>query len=105
MRLVITAPAEQDLNGIIDYIAADNPDAAANVYKNIVVAAHRLIDFPALGRSGWLPGTRELVVPGLPYIVVYQVDAVHDAVILLAVFHSARDLARALTKRRKKTRK
>lgn len=103
MRLVITEPAAHDLDGIVDYIATDNPDAAENVYRSIVAAARRLIDFPALGRSGWLPGTRELVIPDFPYIIVYQVDAVHDTVTVLAVFHGARDLARALTTRRKKT--
>lgn len=101
MQLVITEPAEHDLGDIVDYIASDNPDAAANVYKKIVVAANRLIDFPAMGRSGWLPGTRELVIPNLPYIVVYQVDATRDTVTILAVFHGARDLVHALAERGK----
>lgn len=105
MRLIITEPAEQDLDGIVDYIAADNPGAAASVFKQIVVAANRLTDFPAMGRSGWLPGTRELVVPDLPYIIVYQVEAPSDTVTILAVFHGARNLALALAERRKQTRK
>lgn len=103
MRLVITEPAGHDLDGIVDYIAADNPAAAASVYQKIVATARRLKDFPALGRSGWLPGTRELVVPDLPYIIVYQVEAAHNTISILAVFHDARDLVRALTERRNKT--
>ena len=36
---------------------------------------------------------------GLPYIVVYEVSA--EAVTVLAVFHGARDLARAMAERSK----
>lgn len=97
MRLLIAEPAARDLAGIVDYIAADNPVAAENVYRGIVRAAQRLSDLPALGRPGRHPGTRELSVPGLPYLIVYQVGA--DAVTVLAVFHTARDLARAVRDR------
>lgn len=97
MRLLIAEPAARDLAGIVDYIAADNPVAAENVYRGIVRAAQRLPDLPALGRPGRHPGTRELSVPGLPYLVVYQVGA--DSVTVLAVFHTARDLARAVRDR------
>lgn len=105
MQVSVAQAAQQDLVDIVDYVASDNPTAAENVYDHIVAAAERLADFPAMGRSGWLPGTRELVVPGFPYIVVYQVDAAHDTVTILAVFHGARDLVRALTERRKKAKK
>lgn len=43
--------------------------------------------FPASGRLGQVPGTREVVVPGLPYIVVYTHDDV--SVDVVAVFHGA----------------
>lgn len=99
MRLVITAPAENDLDGIFDYIAAEDPTAAMSVHRKITAMAQRLTDFPAMGRSGWLPGTRELVVPGLPYIIIYRIERTGDTVTILAVFHGARDLTRALAKR------
>lgn len=37
-------------------------------------------------------------MPSLPYLIVYEVGA--DVVTVLAVFHTARDLARALAERR-----
>ena len=47
--------------------------------------------FPRLGRSGSVPGTLEWITPGLPYIVVYQINAAQDRLIVLAVFHTAQD--------------
>jgi toxin ParE1/3/4 len=99
VRLVFAEPAARDLDDIIDYIALDNPPAAEKVYRAIVTAAERLQDFPEIGHAGRLPATRELSVTSLPYIIVYEVGI--DIVTVLAVFHGARDLARALHERRK----
>jgi plasmid stabilization system protein ParE len=38
---------------------------------------------------GRIPGTRELVVPGLPYIVLYEVA--DTAVQILHIYHGARN--------------
>jgi len=91
MRLAFARAARRDLDAIIDYVALDHPTAAEQVFRAIVAAAERLTGFPEMGRAGRLPGTRELVVPGLPYLLVYQVAT--DRVTVLAVFHDARDLA------------
>jgi toxin ParE1/3/4 len=98
-RLVIAEPAARDLEAIVDYIALDNLTAAQSVYQAIVSAAEQLPEFPALGRLGRYPETRELSVADLPYLIVYQVTL--DAVTIVAVFHAARDLARALDDRLK----
>lgn len=98
MRLDFTEPAERDLDDIIDYIALDNPAAAEKVYRAIVAAAERLTRFPEIGRVGRLPDTRELTIASLPYLIVYQVAA--ETVTILAVFHSAHDLGRALAERK-----
>jgi toxin ParE1/3/4 len=96
-RLIIAEPAARDLGQIVDYIAMDNPVAAESVYRSIVKAARRLPDLPALGRPGRHPGTRELSVAGVPYLIVYEVGP--QAVTVLAVFHTSRDLAKALRDR------
>ena len=96
-RLVFAEPAERDLGDIIGFIALDSLAAAERVYRAIVAAAERLTDFPHMGRPGRLPDTRELPVSGLPYLIVYEVGA--DVVTVLAVFHTSRDLARALGER------
>jgi len=70
------------------YIARDNPAAAARVVRAIEEAVQNLTRFPALGRPGRAPGTRELVVPATPYIIPYRVR--NDAVEILRVFHASR---------------
>lgn len=91
MRLRYTADALAHLQSIRSYLADRNPAAARRVMAAISVAASRLCDFPQLGRSGESPGTREWVVQGSPYIVVYQVDADREEIRVLGVFHGAQD--------------
>ena len=45
--------------------------------------------FPFIGRNGRVEGTREWIVRGLPYIIVYRVTA--DTVVVLAIFHGAQN--------------
>ncbi len=97
MKLLIAGPASRDLENIIDYIALDNPAAAGEVYRSIVSSARRLTEFPYMGRAGRLAGTRELSISRLSYLVVYEIS--EDAITILAVFHTARNLARAFEER------
>jgi toxin ParE1/3/4 len=103
MQLALAEPAARDLDSIIAYIALDNPAAAETTFRAIVDVAGSLTDFPEMGQRGRLADTRELTVPGLPYQIVYRIDG--DTVTVLAVFHTARDLARALSDRRKELRR
>jgi toxin ParE1/3/4 len=77
-----------NLNAEAAYIARDNPDAAVRVVTAITTAVDRLAQYPALGRAGRVPGTRELVVPHSPYIIPYRVRG--EAVEILRVLHVAR---------------
>ncbi|HEY3118137.1 MAG TPA: type II toxin-antitoxin system RelE/ParE family toxin [Chloroflexota bacterium] len=52
--------------------------------------AARLGNYPNLGRTGRIPGTRELPIGRTPYLVVYTVDRSIDTVIILRVLHGAR---------------
>lgn len=72
------------------YIAADDPAAARLVVGRVLAAVNLLIDQPALGRPGRVPGTRELVVPKTRYLVPYRVR--RDTIEILRVFHTSRRL-------------
>lgn len=78
-----------DLSNIRDYIAEINVDAAHVVTERVLRSVGRLEAFPQSGRPGRARGTREVVVPGYPYIVVYTHD--DAAVDIVAVFHAAQD--------------
>jgi plasmid stabilization system protein ParE len=53
-------------------------------------AADSLRYFPESGRIGDSPGTREKVVHGFPYIIVYEVRLEQPGeIVVLAVFHGA----------------
>jgi toxin ParE1/3/4 len=80
--------AVRSLASIWDHVAKDNPETASRVISRIVEAALRLEQFPLSGRAGRIQGTRELVVPGFPYINPYRV--VDDAVLISAIIHTSR---------------
>jgi toxin ParE1/3/4 len=78
-----------ELEAIGDYIAERNPRAADRVVNEIHSRTHRLLSSnPFIGRRGEIPGTRELVLPGTPYIVAYRVT--ETRVEVLFVQHGAR---------------
>ncbi|MGK2958777.1 MAG: type II toxin-antitoxin system RelE/ParE family toxin [Acidimicrobiales bacterium] len=87
--IVIWSPtARAHLGRVQAFIVEDNPRAAATMAKRILTAVERLIDFPASGRPGKLPHTRELVVPGTPFFLPYRVKG--QTVEILGVIHGAR---------------
>jgi toxin ParE1/3/4 len=89
MKVRYSPAARRHLGSIHAYLNERNPVAAVRVVVRIRQAAERRGDFPETGRPGLVPGTREWVVTGLPYILVYEVRAETDEVIILGVYHGA----------------
>jgi toxin ParE1/3/4 len=87
MKVLWTLSAEQDRADIVDFIANDNPLAAIRMDELFSAAVGRLAEHPLLGRSGQIPGTRELI-PHESYRLVYEVRA--DTVWILTLVHTAR---------------
>jgi plasmid stabilization system protein ParE len=100
MKLVFDDLALADLEGIYHWIAQDSPRIAKAVVDRVFASTELLASFPFMGRAGREDGTREWVVPRLPYIVVYEVDEIRGEIIVIAVFHGARDRDAALKERR-----
>ena len=88
-QVLFREAARDDLTNIHDYIAADNPDAARRVIQAIGASIAKLETFNQLGRTGREPGTFELVISKLPYIVVYEIT--EDAVEIIAIFHTSQN--------------
>lgn len=91
MKVIIREAAYDDLDRIFEWIAKDRPRSAHAVVDRILESAARLGRFPHIGHLGRRKGTLEWVVPGLPYIVVYQLNLERDVVDVIAVFHGAQD--------------
>jgi addiction module RelE/StbE family toxin len=85
--VIWTPEAERDRADIWEYIAADNPRAAARIDELFARAAGRLANHPHLGRAGKIPGTRELI-PHESYRLVYEIDG--ETVWVLALVNPAR---------------
>ena len=87
MRVKWTRKALVNLENAVEFIAADKPTAAADVVLKIWNAAKMLAGQPGMGRPGRVPGTRELVIPGLSYILPYVEK--EGAVFILRVMHTS----------------
>jgi toxin ParE1/3/4 len=79
--------AVHDLQELRHYIAQDNTLAANRVAKQILTAINLLSEQPGIGRLGRVHETRELVIPGTPYIVPYRVK--NNSIEILRIFHGA----------------
>jgi toxin ParE1/3/4 len=94
MKLRFTLEALDHIAAIHFYIEAKNARAAAHIVDRVFSDCDRLSEFPEIGHIGTAPGTFEWTVAGLPYIIVHQLDAKKDEVIVLGVFHGAQDRPR-----------
>jgi toxin ParE1/3/4 len=87
MKIRWSPEAATDFVGIVKYIRQQNPSAADRVAHAIFESATSLKSFPDRGRPGRVKDTRELVLPSLPFIVVYRVK--RHAVEIVRVLHGS----------------
>ncbi len=88
MYLEWTRPALRDLREAGDFIALDSPTAAKRMADRVQEAVEYLVVHPNMGRTGRVSGTRELVISGTPFIVIYRVRMPN--IQILRVLHHAR---------------
>jgi len=88
MRLRWTPVAADDLEAIFEYVSKEHPTLAQSTVRLLYETVRSLRGFPQRGRRGE-DGTRELVLPRLPYIIVYRV--MPEVVEVIRIFHGAQD--------------
>ncbi|MGV3551690.1 type II toxin-antitoxin system RelE/ParE family toxin [Rhizobium sp.] len=71
----------------IAYIHQHNPRAASRIQAQIIRRVALLERFPRSGRIGRQQDSRELVVTGTPYIVIYAVAG--DVIQIMHVVHTS----------------
>jgi toxin ParE1/3/4 len=93
VEVIWTEPALDQLNDIAEYIATDNPAAAAQLVKRVFQSTDQLAHFPESGRQPpELPDSvyRELVIS--PCRLFYRCE--HQKVFMLHVLRQERDVRR-----------
>jgi len=87
MELRWTEEAADDLERIADYLFKFTPGHAERIVRTLYDSPARLLTAPYLGRPGKKPGTRELVVSSLPYIIIYAVG--EEVIHVVRILHGA----------------
>ena len=90
-----TEQATRQLDQAHEYIALSNSKGVADkITTQIVASIQQLAHFPMSGRSGRVPGTRELVISNTPFVSAYATD--RGRVVILAIYHGAQQWPEAL---------
>lgn len=87
MKIKWLQTALDNIAHIADYTAERDPTAARRLVSKIRLSINNLAKQPAMGRPGRVEGTRELVIIGTPYIVVYRLKS--GRIEILRVLHSS----------------
>lgn len=90
MNAKFTHRSLTQLREIGGWITTHRPASAELTRGRILAAIETLTRMPRIGHSGHRPGTREFLVTGLPYVVVYR-DELDDTdeLVVLGIFHVA----------------
>ncbi len=87
MQVKWTKRASQNLENILAHISADNSSAAKKFLLDTLQQISNLKEYPALGRAGLVPSTRELVIHE-NYVVYYRIKK--EQIEILRVLHARR---------------
>jgi len=89
MKIVWTRRATLHLKAAYEYWAHEKSAAAANTMLERIFAVVELLKtHPAMGRTGRVYGTRELVLVPTPFLLAYRVR--RGKVDILALLHGAK---------------
>ena len=86
MRMRRTEPALADIEHIHAWIEPHGEQSATRLVTRLRERAESLASLPKQGRPGRIDGTRELVIAGTDYLILYRLR--DDAVELLRIVHT-----------------
>ncbi len=88
-KIIITQEALADLDGILDYIGADNPEAAGRFGNALLNHAEILATFPHIGAPvNKRKGIRSML--HTPIRIYYRLNQEREAVEILHFWHGSR---------------
>lgn len=85
VQVLRTESAESDLDAIASYYGDMNSVAALHLLDRIAEVETTLSDYPYIGHVGRVADTREVVVTGTPFVLIYTLRA--DLLIVLRIVH------------------
>jgi toxin ParE1/3/4 len=89
MKIVWTRRASRHLRSAYEYWARESSRAEANTMLGRIFSAVEMLEsHPEAGRSGRVPGTRELVLVPTPFLIAYRVRS--GKIEILALLHGGR---------------
>ena len=90
----LTEAAADDLEAAKTHITTHADGVIADqVINRIGTTISMLCRYPQIGRDGHVGGTFEMLVPRLPFLIVYRIDFDDktNELIVLRVYHTARN--------------
>jgi toxin ParE1/3/4 len=92
-QIIWSQTSVDDLKGIVQYIALDDPGAAAKLADRIIQRIKTASKLPFSNRA--VPekaeeSIREAILK--PYRLIYQVDTNHNVIHILRIWHAARGI-------------
>jgi addiction module RelE/StbE family toxin len=93
LRIIWSQTAVEDIKGIVEYIALDAPDAAADLADRILAQIETAAELPFSNRA--VPekadgSIREAILK--PYRIIYYVDDRRKVIHVLRIWHAARGI-------------
>jgi plasmid stabilization system protein ParE len=87
-KIIFSPQAIADLEGVVRYIAKDDPITAVRIGNALIDRVEILGNFPLLGATcPKRPGVRKLV--SWPYLIFYRFRGQNNAVDILRYWHGA----------------
>jgi toxin ParE1/3/4 len=96
LTIEITPAAQRHLLQLDAYLSERSIAGAERVVDRIFERIEMLPQFPLLGQSGRIAGTRELVVTATNYIIAYRIK--DETIQILAVLHGAQRWPRSFNR-------